>query len=77
MENVARGEMTTITYVYKKKTLYIFKAPKKSKFLNILVLEVGVCWRRRESICKTREIFRDQRLFDVREGVWGGFWGLR
>ena len=42
MENVARGEMTTITYVYKKKTLYIFKAPKKSKFLNILVLEVGV-----------------------------------
>ena len=46
IDNVARGEMTTITYVYKKKTLYIFKAPKKSKFLNILVLEVGAgSWR--------------------------------
>ena len=51
MENVARGEMTTITYVYKKKTLYIFKAPKKSKFLNILVLEVGVwSWKSRIDI---------------------------
>ena len=34
IENVARGEKTTITYVYKNKTQYILKAPIKSDVLE-------------------------------------------
>ena len=34
IQNVARGEKTTIIYVYKNKTQYILKAPKKSDGLE-------------------------------------------
>ena len=34
LENVARGEMTIISYVHKKKMQYIFKAPIKSDVLE-------------------------------------------
>ena len=40
--------------------------------LNWLIM---VNWKRRESIRKRREIFRDEILFDVREGLWGRLLG--
>ena len=34
IDNVARGEMTTRSHVYKKKTQSIFKAPIETEFLE-------------------------------------------
>ena len=34
IDNVARGEMTTRSHVYKKKTQSIFKAPKETEVLE-------------------------------------------